>query len=157
MKKKYRLVLIGLIIVGILLKIRPNNEGLSIPKVDDVTSIRLVNIVDGRGLLKWTISDKDDIENFLQLLENSKLTKKQSVSDFPNKDEFILVSIKMSEGGYIRNTIYEEDKKLYFEQPYVGIYELSYKDISSFLKSTVKDEDKENISENLEDILENNF
>lgn len=157
MKKKYRLVLIGLIIVGILLKIRPNNEGPSIPKVDDVTSIRLVNIVDGRGLLKWTISDKDDIENFLQLLENSKLTKKQSVSDFPNKDEFILVSIKMSEGGYIRNTIYEEDKKLYFEQPYVGIYELSYKDISSFLKSTVKDEDKENISENLEDILENNF
>ena len=63
----------------------------------------------------------------------------------------------MSEGGYIRNTIYEEDKKLYFEQPYVGIYELSYKDISSFLKSTVKDEDKENISEELEDILDNNF
>lgn len=157
MKKKYRLVLIGLIIIGILLKIRPNNKRPSIPKADDVISIRLVNIVDGWGLLKWTISDKDDIEKFLQNLENSKKTKKESVSDFPNKDEFILVSIKMAEGGYIRNTIYEEDKKLYFEQPYVGIYELSYKDISSFLKSTVKDEDKENISEELEDILDNNF
>ena len=97
------------------------------------------------------------MENFLQLLENSKLTKKQSVSDFPNKDEFILVSIKMAEGGYIRNTIYEEDGNLYFEQAYRGIYELSYKDISSFLKSTVKEEDKENISEELEDILDDDF
>lgn len=157
MKKKYRLVLIGLIIVGIFLKIRPNNEGPSLPNADDVTSISLVNIVDGRGLLKWTISDKDDIEKFLQNLENSKKTKKESVSDFPNKDKFILVSIKVSEGGYIRNTIYEEDKKLYFEQAYVGIYELSYKDISSFLKSTVKDEDKENISEDFDYILDNNF
>lgn len=157
MKKKYRLVLIGLIIIGVLLKIRPNNEGPSIPKADDVTGISLVNIVDGRGLLKWTISDKDDIEKFLQNIENSKKTKKESVSDFPNKDEFILVRIKMSEGGYIRNTIYEEYKKLYFEQPYVGIYELPYKDISSFLKSTVKEEDRENISEELEDIFDNNF
>ena len=157
MKKKYYLVLIGLIIIGVLLKIRPNNEGPSLPKADEVRSLSLINIVDDRGHLKWTISDKDDIENFLQLLENSKLTKKESVSDFPNKDEFILVSIKVSEGGYIRNTIYEEDKKLYFEQAYVGIYELSYKDISSFLKSTVKEEDKENISEDLEDILKNNF
>lgn len=157
MKKKYRLVLIGLIIAGILLKIRSNNEGPSIPKADDVKSISLVNIVDGRGLLKWTISDKDDIEKFLQNLENSKKTKKESVSDFPNKDEFILVSIELSEGGKIRNTIYEEDKKLYFEQPYVGIYELSYKDISSLLKSTVKEEDKENISEDFDYTLDNNF
>lgn len=157
MKKKYRLVLIGLIIVGILLKIRPNNKGPSIPKADDVISIRLVNIVDGRGLLKWTISDKDDIEKFLQNLENSKKTKKESVSDFPDKNNFILVSFKLSDGGYIRNTIYEEYKKLYFEQSYLGIYELSYKDISSFLKSTVKEEDKENISEDLEDILDDDF
>nr|WP_242618466.1 DUF5301 domain-containing protein [Anaerococcus vaginimassiliensis] len=97
------------------------------------------------------------MEKFLQTLEDSKKTKKESVSDFPNKDEFILVSIKMSEGGYIRNTIYEEDKKLYFEQAYVGIYELTYKDISSFLKSTVKEENKENISEDLEDILDDDF
>lgn len=63
----------------------------------------------------------------------------------------------MSEGGYIRNTIYEEDKKLYFEQAYVGIYELLYKDISYFLKSTVKEEDRENISEDFDYILDNNF
>lgn len=157
MKKKYYLVLIGLIIIGVLLKIRPNNEGPSIPKADNVKSLSLIKIANDRGVEKRTIKENNDIENYLQLLENSKLTKKQSVSDFPNKDEFILVSIKMAEGGYIRNTIYEEDKKLYFEQPYVGIYELSYKDISSFLKSTVTDEDKENISEELEDILDNNF
>lgn len=157
MKKKYRLILIGLIIVGVLLKIRSNNEGPSIPKADDVKSLSLIKIANDRGVEKRTIKENNDIENFLQLLENSKLTKKQSVSDFPNKDEFILVSIKMSEGGYIRNTIYEEDKKLYFEQPYVGIYELSYKDISSFLKSTVKEEDKENISEDFDYILDNNF
>lgn len=157
MKKKYYLVLIGLIIIGVLLKIRPNNEGPSIPKADDVKSLSLIKIVNDRGVEKRTIKENNDIENFLQLLENSKLTKKESVSDFPNKDEFILVSIGMSEGGYIRNTIHEEDKKLYFEQPYVGIYQLSYNDISSFLKSTVKEEDKKNISEDLEDILKNNF
>lgn len=157
MKKKYYLVLIGLIIIGVLLKIRPNNEGPSIPKADDVKSLSLIKIANDRGVEKRTIKENNDIENFLQLLENSKLTKKESVSDFPNKDEFILVSIGISEGGYIRNTIHEEDKKLYFEQPYVGIYELSYSDISSFLKSTVKEEDKENISEDLEDILKNNF
>lgn len=157
MKKKYYLVLIGLIIIGVLLKIRPNNEGPSVPKADDVRSLSLIKIANDRGVEKRTINENNDIENFLQLLENSKLTKKESVSDFPNKDEFILVSIEMSEGGYIINTIYEEDKKLYFEQAYVGIYELSYKDISSFLKSTVKEEDKENISEDLEDILEDNF
>lgn len=157
MKKKYRLLLMGLIIIAILLKIKPNNEGPNLPKEDDVESISLINILDGRGIERWTISDKDDIEKFLQNLENSKKTKKESVSDFPDKDEFILVSFKMSDGGYIRNTIYEEDKKLYFEQAYVGIYELSYKDISSFLKSTAKEENKENISEDLEDILDDDF
>ena len=157
MKKKYYLVLIGLIIIGVLLKIRPNKEGPSLPKADDVRSLSLIKIANDRGVEKRTINENNDIENFLQLLENSKRTKKESVSDFPNKDEFILVRIKVSEDGYIRNTIYEEDKKLYFEQAYVGIYELSYKDISSFLKSTVKEEDKENISEDLEDILEDNF
>ena len=157
MKKKYRLVLIGLIIIGVLLKIRSNNEGPSIPKADDVKSISLIKIANDRGVEKRTIKENNDIEKFLKILGNSKKTKKQSVSDFPNKDEFILVSIELSEGGKIRNTIYEEDKKLYFEQPYVGIYELSYKDISSLLKSTVKEEDKENISEELEDILDNNF
>ena len=157
MKKKYYLVLIGLIVIGVLLKIRPNNEGPNLPKADEVRSLSLINIVDGRGHLKWKISDKDDIEKFLQNLEDSKKTKKESVSDFPYKNNFILVSFKMSDGGYIRNTIYEEDKKLYFEQAYVGIYELSYKDISSFLKSTVKEKDKENISEDLEDILEDDF
>lgn len=157
MKKKHYLVLIGLIIIGVLLKIRPNNKGPSIPKADDVKSLSLIKIANDRGVEKRTIKENNDIENFLQLLENSKLTKKESVSDFPNKDEFILVRIKVSEDGYIRNTIHEEDKKLYFEQAYVGIYELSYKHISSFLKSTVKEEDKENISEDLEDILDDNF
>lgn len=157
MKKKYRLVLIGLIIVVILLKIRPNNEGVSLPKTDDVKSLSLIKIANDRGVEKRTIKENNNIENFLQLLENSKLTKKQSVSDFPNKDEFILVSIKMSEDGYIRNTIYEEDKKLYFEQAYRGIYELPYNSISSLLKSTIKEENKENISEDLEDILDDDF
>ncbi|WP_105301516.1 DUF5301 domain-containing protein [Anaerococcus marasmi] len=157
MKKKHYLVLIGLIIIGVLLKIKPNNKGPSLPKAEDVKSLSLIKIANDRGVEKRTIKENNDIENFLQLLENSKLTKKESVSDFPNKDEFILVSIEMSEGGYIRNTIHEEDKKLYFEQAYVGIYELSYKDISSFLKSTVKEEDKENISEDLEDILDDDF
>ena len=55
------------------------------------------------------------------------------------------------------SSIYEEDDSLYFEQAYVGIYELSYKDISSFLKSSVKEEDRENISEDLEDILDDDF
>ena len=157
MKKKHFLVIIGLIIIAILLKIRPNNKGPSIPKADDVKSLSLIKIANDRGVEKRTIKENNDIENFLQLLENSKLTKKESVSDFPNKDEFILVRIKVSEDGYIRNTIYEEDKKFYFEQPYVGIYELSYKDISSFLESSVKEEDKENISEDLEDILDDDF
>lgn len=157
MKKKHYIVLTGLIVIVILLRIRPNNEGPSIPKADDVKSLSLIKIANDRGVEKRTIKENNDIENFLQLLENSKLTKKESVSDFPNKDEFILVSIEMSEGGYIRNTIYEEDKKFYFEQAYVGIYELSYKDISSFLKSTLKEEDKENISEDLEDILDDDF
>ena len=157
MKKKHFLVIIGLIIIAILLKIRPNNEGPSIPKADDVKSLSLIKIANDRGVEKQTIKENNDIENFLQLLENSKLAKEQSISDFPNKDEFILVSIKMAEGDYIRNTIYEDDGNLYFEQAYVGIYELSYKDISSFLKSTVKEEDKENISEDFDYILDNNF
>lgn len=157
MKKKHYIVLTGLIVIVILLRIRPNNEGPSIPKADDVKSLSLIKIANDRGVEKRTINENNDIENFLQLLENSKLTKKESVSDFPNKDEFILVGIKVSEGGYIRNTIYEEDKKFYFEQAYVGIYELSYKDISSFLESSVKEEDKENISEDLEDILDDDF
>lgn len=157
MKKKQYLVLIGLIIIAILLKIRPNNKVPSLPKTNDVESISLINIVDGRGLEKWTISDKDDIEKFLQELDDSKKIRKESISDFPNKNNFILVSFGMSDGGYIRNSIYEEDDSLYFEQAYVGIYELSYKDISSFLKSSVKEEDKETISKDLEDILKNDF
>lgn len=157
MKKKYYLVLIGLIIIGILLKIRPNNEGPSLPKADELRSLSLINIVDDRGTQKWTISEKDDIEKFLQILENSKKTKKKSVSDFPDKNNFILVSFKMSDGGYIRNTIYEEDEKVYFEQAYRAIYRLPYDNLSSFLKSTVKEENKENISVKLEDILEDNF
>ena len=157
MKKKYFLVIIGLIIIAILLKIKPNNEGPNLPKEDDVESISLINILDGRGIERWTISDKDDIEKFLQNLEDSKKTNKESVSDFPDRNNFILVRFKMSDGGYIRNAIYEEYKKLYFEQAYVGIYELSYKDIYSLLESSVKEEDKENISEDFDYILDNNF
>lgn len=79
MKKKYCLVLIGLIIVGILLKIRPNNEGASLPKIDDVKSLSLIKIANDRGFNKWMISDKDDIDKFLQILKNSNNTKKESV------------------------------------------------------------------------------
>lgn len=157
MKKKHYLVLIGLIFIAILLKIRPNNKGPSLPKEDDVRGFSLINILDGRGIERWTISDKDDIEKFLQELDDSKKIRKESISDFPDKNNFILVRFKMSDGGYIRSTIYEEDKKLYFEQAYVGIYELSSKDISSFLESSVKEEDRENISEDLEDILDDDF
>lgn len=68
MKKKYRLVLIGLIIVGILLKIRPNNEGVSLPKTDDVKSLSLIKIANDRGVEKRTIKENNDIEKFLQIL-----------------------------------------------------------------------------------------
>ena len=61
MKKKYYLVLIGLIIIGVLLKIRPNKEGPSLPKADDVRSLSLIKIANDRGVEKRTINENNDM------------------------------------------------------------------------------------------------
>ena len=60
---------------------------------------------------------------------------------------------KLSEGGKIINSIYEENNSVYFEQAYYGIFKLDYENTEE-LKRTIADKGKkQDILVNIDDIF----
>ena len=157
MKNKKWILLIT-IIIGIFL-IRNYNQHPShvkIPESKDIINITFVTVDNDKAVKKSIINKKSDISNLLDILKKSKKTNRNSTSDIPNKESFNLIIFNTAEGKVI-NSLYEEDNRVYFEQPYYGIFELDFKNIQEFKNIINEKGNNQDISVNIDDILKDDF
>lgn len=154
---KWFLLVTTIIIFSLVINHKLNYNKVKVPKSDDFNNITFINVINGRGVEKRTIYKKLDINKLLDILENSKKINKDSVSNLPDKDKFTIITFEMVEGGYVINSIYEENNHFYLEQPYYGIFELDSENIYSLINRVREKDNKQNISVNIEDILKGNF
>ena len=63
---------------------------------------------------------------------------------------------KLSEGGKIINSIYEENNSVYFKQAYYGIFKLDYENTEELKKIDNKGK-KQDILVNIDDIFKDDF
>lgn len=127
---------------------------LEVPKVEQISSAEFINVVNGQGVEKVTISQQSDINNLLNILRNSEKTNKDSISDFPDKRKFTIIRFNLLEGSNWRS-IYEENSDVYVDQPYVGIFKLNFRDFN-LLNEIMERGDRESISIQVDEILKSN-
>ncbi len=105
------------------------------------------------GVEKIEIYEQEDIEDIIGLLKTAKRAKgKQSISDFPNKTNFITILFGFESGGNSVRSMFEENNELYIDQPYDNVYKLE-SDNKELLYKIMNSVDKERISSNLKQIL----
>ena len=159
--KKYCLLIITVVIIGLSFHIKNkiDESYVRLPESYDINNITIITVVNDRGVKKYSIYKEKDINNFLNILQNSKRIAKDSTSNFPNKNKFTIIAFKMSDGGSIINSIYEENGHLYFEQPYYGVFELTseYKNLKTLINKTVEKDSKEDMSIDIDHILKDDF
>lgn len=158
-KKKIFLLISAIIIISLSLifKYKTNNEKVKIPKPDDISSITFIRVINDRGVEKREVYKKSHINKFLNIIKDSEKTKKISTSNFPDKEEFIIVTFKIKD-GFIISSIYEENNSIYFEQAFNDIFKLNYNDNLYLLLDNISQENnKEDISVNIEDLLYSDF
>lgn len=126
MKKTKYLILIVLIFVFFLIKfVNWDYKNVKLPNPDKLIKIDLIENYD-----KTIYSIKYQMLEFIDSIKkNTKYTGIQSISDIPMKvDKFIVIKfyhIGDNEENPSYGYIYEKDDKKYFEQPFVGVWELS--------------------------------
>lgn len=64
---------------------------------------------------------------------------------------------KLSEGGKIINSIYEENNSVYFEQAYYDIFKLDYENTEELKKTIDNKGKKQDILVNIDDIFKDDF
>ncbi len=154
--KKLGLALITIVLLGsiLMIKLRLNdNQPLKSPDPKELESIVLINFLQGKGTNKITIKEELDMEEFLQVFTRAKRTKMESTSDFPDKEEFMLVIYRFKSGGNGIRSLYREDGELFVDQPYMGVFKIKKDDIE-ILDRLVEDAYKEDISIELDDMLD---
>lgn len=158
-KKKIFLLISAIIIISLSLifKYKTNNEKVKTPKPDKISSITFIRVINDRGVEKREVYKKSHINKFLNIIKDSEKTKKISTSNFPDKEEFIIVTFKIKD-GFIISSIYEENNSIYFEQAFNDIFKLNYNDNLYLLLDNISQENnKEDISVNIEDLLDSDF
>ncbi len=65
----------------------------------------------------------------------------------------------MSNGGYIKHSIYEENNYIYYEEAFYGIFELNSNNKNSItlLDMFIKNDNKKDISIDIKNIEQNDF
>lgn len=158
-KKKIFLLISAIIIISLSLifKYKTNHEKVKTPKPDDISSITFIRVINDRGVEKREVYKKSHINKFLNIIKDSEKTNKVSTSNFPDKEEFIIVTFKIKD-GFIISSIYEENNSIYFEQAFNYIFKLNYNDNLYLLLDNISQENnKEYISVNIEDLLDSDF
>lgn len=159
-KKKIFLLISAIIIISLSLifKYKTNHEKVKTPKPYKISSITFIRVINDRGVEKREVYKKSHINKFLNIIKDSEKTKKISTSNFPDKEEFIIVTFKLKDGGFIISSIYEENNSIYFEQAFNDIFKLNYNDNLYLLLDNISQENnKEDISVNIEDLLYSDF
>lgn len=116
--KKYTLLSLCLACILSLAACGKNTTPITLPQVSDIIS---VDITVGENTINH--ADENWISEMISKISNSEPTKKDSVQDVPQVDNYIKIDIQF-EKGTSTLFVYEDNGKYYVEQPYQGIYEI---------------------------------
>ena len=126
--KKLIVLVLALICVFGLIGCGQQAEPIVLPAVDEIDSMNITTFDNS----EISYSNKEWIEQFVDILANTEATNKESVQDIPNVENYGKVDISYDNK---KTTIfyYTEKGKYYIEQPYQGIY-VTDVDVEAFLK-----------------------
>ncbi len=127
-----------------------------VPNVKDLSSIIFIDVKDNMSSNKLTISKTTDINKLLRIFKDSQRTNQESISEFPNKEEFTVVLFKFKTEGESFRSIYKENNNIYIDQPFHGIFRIMSQDID-ILNRIRKYGNEENFNIPAKDILKYNF
>ncbi|WMM23328.1 DUF5301 domain-containing protein [Tissierella sp. MB52-C2] len=151
------ITIFSIIAMTLILIISRNNRYLKSPNPEELSSIILIDVIGEEGTQKITINQQVDINNFLDIFKNAKMTNKQSISQIPRKTKFTTVLYKFkSSGNKSFRSIYEENGDLYIDQPFVGVFKIDSNDLS-ILEQIIRRGNKKEISVLVNDILKSDF
>ncbi|MFQ8922893.1 MAG: DUF5301 domain-containing protein [Clostridium paraputrificum] len=119
--KKYFSLFLSLICILALTACGKKADSITLPKTENILSVDVT--VEGK-----TEHHLDEfwISNMISNISNSKPTRKESVQDVPQVENYIKIDIQF-ETGTSTLFAYEDKGKYYIEQPYQGIYEIDSK------------------------------
>lgn len=113
------ILLIGMFACGWYMfnEIFPKAQPIRTPKIEEISTISVaVNNDD-----EFEIEDVD-LEELFEHIKNAKLTREQSVNDYPPiGNGFYRIEVQTPEMEY-RYFVYERGEQVYIEMPYEGIY-----------------------------------
>lgn len=131
MKKLKKYSIFILILIGLT---ACSKEKIELPKSKDLESIKVTEVIkekkEERDIVN--INKEEDINNFIDSVSSATKTKQSSISDTPtNVDKYFIISLNHKDSKnndskfYIyKSKKYSDDKYVYLEQPYTGIFRI---------------------------------
>ena len=99
---------------------------------DDIENISRIASQKSNTETKIEITSKEIVEDVINYItKEEKTTKKASVSDIPQVEEYYIVNFKGTEQVMY---LYTKSDKYYIEKPYDGIYEITQEEYNNILK-----------------------
>ena len=115
---KKLLLLIMIAVIGLLaVSCSRKAEPVVLPARDTIDSI---DVTIGDEAVNY--SDDDWISRFVSSVLDAEGTRRQSIQDMPNEEEYIKIDINCR-GSVNTLFVYKEKEIYYIEQPYQGIYQ----------------------------------
>ena len=131
MKKLKKYSIFILILIGLT---ACSKEKIELPKSKDLENIKVTEVIkekkEERDIVN--IDKEEDINNFIDSVSSATKTKQSSISDEPtNVDKYFIISLNHKDSKnnnskfYIyKSKKYSDDKYVYLEQPYRGIFRI---------------------------------
>ena len=131
MKKLKKYSIFFLLLIGLT---ACSKEKIELPKSKDLESIKVTEIIKEKKEEQdiVNINKEEDINNFIDSVSSATKTKQSSISDTPtNVDKYFIISLnhkdsknKDSKFYIYKSKKYSDDKYVYLEQPYRGIFRI---------------------------------
>lgn len=131
MKKLKKFSIFILILIGLT---ACSKEKIKLPKSKDLESIKVTEVIKEKKEEQdiVNINKEEDINNFIDSVSSATKTKQSSISDTPtNVDKYFIISLNHKDSKnndskfYIyKSKKYSDDKYVYLEQPYRGIFRI---------------------------------
>ena len=111
-----------------------SKKKIELPKSKDLENIKVTEVIkekkEERDIVN--IDKEEDINNFIDSVSSATKTKQSSISDEPtNVDKYFIISLNHKDSKnnnskfYIyKSKKYSDDKYVYLEQPYRGIFRI---------------------------------
>lgn len=129
MNKKIVFVVLTIIIVILIIMASIYNFSsktsyeLNMPELQNIVNISLV-----QNSVSKELNTTEEIEDILEILSaNRRVTKVESIQDSPvNVNNEIKIDLNLNDGTILTIFVYKKNNNCYIEQPYNGIYKISY-------------------------------